>query len=120
MVHIPIKMDGYNILFKVMWMILSFIELYLVCKFIPNKKIKLISNIGANTLNIYLLHSLIVKWLKVNAINFFCYSEIINIAIMIVITCILLLIFGSEFIKNRIIYLTDFYKVKEKFLKEKN
>lgn len=110
--------DGYNIIFKIMWMILSFMELYFICKIIPNKKIKVISNIGANTLNIYLLHSLIVKWLKVYAIKLFEYSEIANIFIMIIITCVLSLILGSESVRKVMIYLTDFYKVKGKFLKE--
>lgn len=110
------KMDGYNILFKTMWIILSLIELYIICKCVPNKKIKVISNIGAHTLNIYLLHSLLVKWLKIYSVNLFCYTEIINIIIVIITTCIILLIFGNEFIGNRIIYLTDFNKVKEKFL----
>lgn len=108
------RADGYTIIFKSMWIILSLVELYVIYKIVPNKKIKVISNIGANTLNIYLLHSLIIKWLKVYAVDVFGYTEIINIAIMIILTCIIVLIFGSEFIKNRIIYLTDLDKVKER------
>jgi len=114
MVHILMKMGGYNIIFKSMWIILSLIELYIICKYIPNKKISVISNIGANTLNIYLLHSLFVKWLKTYYINLFCYGETINIIIMVIIACIILLVFGNEFIKNKISYLTDLNKSLEK------
>lgn len=120
MVHTLTKLGGYNILFKTMWMILSLIELYIIYKCTPNKKIKVISNIGANTLNIYLLHSLLAKWLKIYSMNLFCYGETINITIMVIIACIILLMFGNAFIKNKMIYLTDFNKVKEKLLKEKN
>ena len=119
MVRILMEKGGYNILFKTMWIILSLIGLYGVCKYMPNKKIKLISNIGANTLNIYLLHSLLIKWLKLYSIDLFCYGEIINITIMIIISCIILLIFGNGIVKDRMVYLTDFNKVKEKFLKRK-
>lgn len=120
MVRIHIKKDGYNIIFKSMWIILSLIELYLICRYIPNKKIKVISSIGANTLNIYLLHSLLVKWLKLYSKYLYFYAEIVNIIIMLIITCITLLIFGNKFVRNAMIYLTDFNKVKEKFVKEKN
>lgn len=108
------KSVGYNMIFKMMWIILSLIELYLVNKIIPNKKIKIISNIGANTLNVYLLHSLIVKWLKVYGENMLNNTEIINIIMMLVLTCMLLVILGSEFVKNKMIYFTDLNKVKEK------
>ena len=113
MVHIHIKKDGYNIIFKVMWIILSLIELYLICRYIPNKKMKVISNIGANTLNIYLLHSLLVKWLKVYAKYLIYNEEIVNIIIMLITTCVTLLILGNKYVKNVMIYLTDFNKVKE-------
>ena len=118
MAHIPMKEDGYTIIFKTMWIILSLIELYIICKFVPNKKIKIISNIGANTLNVYLLHSLCVKWLKVFSTNLFCYTEITNISIMIILTCAMLLIIGNNFVKKRIIFLTDFNKLKGKVLKK--
>ncbi len=108
------KSVGYNMIFKMMWIILSLIELYLVNKIIPNKKIKIISNIGANTLNVYLLHSLIVKWLKVYGRNMLNNTEIINIIMMLVLTCMLLVILGSKFVKNKMIYFTDLNKVKEK------
>lgn len=114
------KMGGYDMLFKSMWIILSLIELYIICKYIPNKKIRVISNIGANTLTVYLLHSLLVKLLKRYFINLFCYGEIINIMIMVSIACIILLMFGNEFIKNKIIYLTDLNKLKEKLLGRSN
>lgn len=120
MVHILMKMVGYNIFFKSMWIILSLIELYIICKYIPNKKIRVISNIGANTLNIYLLHSLLVKWIKTYSINLFGYGEIINIIIMMVIACIILLMFGNEVSKNKIIYLTDLNKLKEKLSGKSN
>ena len=115
--HIHIKMLGYNITFKTMWLLLSLIELYMICKYIPNKKIKVISNIGANTLNIYLLHSLLVKWLKIYAKNSFVYTEITNITIMLLLTCAILIILGNKFVKDKIIYLIDFNKIKEKIKK---
>ena len=114
------KVDGYNMLFKIMWLILSFIELYIICKCIPNKKIKVISNIGANTLNIYLVHSLILKWVNKYSFLLFCYTEVINMIIMLIITCGILLICENKFIKNAMIYLTDFNKVKKQILKVKN
>lgn len=120
MVHILMKMGGYNIIFKSMWIILSLIELYIICKYIPNKKIRVISNIGANTLTVYLLHSLLVKLPKRYFINLFCYGEIINIMIMVIIACIILLMFGNEFVKNKIIYLTDLNKLKERLLGRSN
>ena len=112
MVHIHIKWDGYNIFLKIMWIILSLIELDIICKCIPNRKINIISNVGANTLNIYLLHSLIAKWIRLNCNDIFIYSEITNIAIMLILTCILLLVFGNKFVKKMMIYLTDFNNLK--------
>lgn len=114
------KMVGYNIVFKIMWMLLSFIELYIICTYMPNKKIRVISNIGAYTLNIYLLHSLFVKWLKVYSISLFCYGEIINIVIMMIIACVILLMFGNEFVKDKMIYLTDLNKLKQNVLQKEN
>ena len=118
MALIHMNMDGYTILFKTMWLLLSLIELYIIIKCIPNKKMKVISNIGANTLNIYLLHSLIIKWLKIYANKSFVYTEIGNIIIMMLLTCIFVLILGNNFVKKIIIYLTDFHKLKEKFSKK--
>ena len=92
-----------NMIFKIMWLVLSLIELYLIYNIVPNKKINIISNIGANTLNIYLLHSLVIKWLKVYGMNIFCYTEIINVIIIMVLTCVLLVLFGREFIKDKIV-----------------
>ena len=120
MVRILMKMVGYNIVFKIMWMLLSFIELYIICTYMPNKKIRVISNIGAYTLNIYLLHSLFVKWLKVYSISLFCYGEIINIVIMMIIACVILLMFGNEFVKDKMIYLTDLNKLKQNVLQKEN
>ena len=112
MVHIHIKLGGYNIFLKIMWIILSLIELDIICKCIPNRKINIISDIGANTLNIYLLHSLIAKWIRLNYDDIFMYSEITNIAIILILTCILLLVLGNEFVKKIMIYLIDFNKLK--------
>lgn len=109
---------GYTIVFKTMWIIFSIVQLYIIYNIIPTHKIKIISNIGGNTINIYLLHSLIIKWFKVYAFNIFCYSEIINILMMLIFTCIILLTLGNEFIKNKIIYLIDIYKLKEIFIKK--
>lgn len=112
--HMLMKLVGYNIFFKVMWILLSLIELYIICTYMPNKKVKVISNIGVYTLNIYLLHSLIVKMLKIYSIDLICCGEIINIVIMAIIACCILLLFGNEFVKNKIIYLIDLNRLKEK------
>lgn len=93
---------NYNYIFKFMWILLSLTELVVLDNFIINKKIAIVSKIGANTLYIYLMHGIMIKFFK-NKINIFVYSEIINLILAAFITILIMIIFGFLITKENII-----------------
>lgn len=78
---------GYSFVFRIIIILLNLMMISLLLKFIPNKKIKGISNIGKNTMIVYLLHGFIIRYLY--AIKIFKYSDLINTLLAIIISVLI-------------------------------
>ena len=87
-----------NILTRLIMMIISINMIFLVELVIPNKKVGIITTIGSNTMCIYLFHGFILRLM--NHYNIFNYSIVINLLLSLVITIILLLVFGNKYINK--------------------
>jgi fucose 4-O-acetylase-like acetyltransferase len=96
-------LQGYTPFFKMMWILISVLELILLINIVPNKKIQFVSYIGANTLTIYLLHGLIIK-IILHYWNIMIIPNL-NILIALFLTAVLLVTFGNNFIRKFLKYL---------------
>lgn len=90
---------GYNFVFKIMWILLSVSEIFLLNNITTNKKIPIISKIGTNTLTIYLIHGLIIKVLKEYNI-LFVFNEWVNILIALLLTSVIIILLGNDVTKK--------------------
>lgn len=103
---------NYSFIFKIMWILLSICELFIFLSIIPNKKINIISTVGTTTLCTYLLHGFIIKIFEFKVV-IFNFSEYINIILALVISIIILILFGIFLpnvllkIKNKQIIIID-------------
>lgn len=95
----PYSALNYTFVFKIMWFILSICELMIFYTITTNKKIRLISYIGANTLTIYLLHGFILRFLRIKS-NIFIFSEIPNILLAFFVSILILIVLGNKYIKK--------------------
>ena len=94
---IPYETLGYNAFIRAEFIIVACSWIYFIVQWMPNKKI-IISDLGKNTMAIYLLHGFIVIATKNNL--FFNYSLIQNIIIAIILTIIIIFAFGNKYIAN--------------------
>ena len=83
-----------------MWIILSLSIIFALNNIIPNNKMRIISKIGSNTLNIYLIHGIIIKLIEPYKNSIFTDNEIVNILICLMISTILVVIFSNNFVKK--------------------
>lgn len=84
---------NYNFIFKIMWILLSLVEMIIFLSVVPNEKIKFVSAAGANTLWTFLFHGLFVKAFP-SRVLIFKYSEFINIVLALMISIAILTAFG--------------------------
>ena len=103
---------GYNIWFKLMWIMLSISIIFLLNNIAPNKKIKCISKVGSNTLSIYLIHGIIVRMIEKYGCVIFGDNIIINLVICIIIATVLLLILGNDYVSKCLTFLFDLKGIK--------
>ena len=110
------KHMGYDIYFKLMWIFSSLSIMFVLNNIVSSKKIKLISSIGSNTINIYLVHGIIVKIINMHKFKIFIGNEISNIFICFAIALLLVLILGNNYVKKLLLPLTniDFFINKKK------
>ena len=112
------KNMGYTVCFRLMLILLNLSMLFLLNNTISNKKIKYISKIGSNTMPIYLIHGIIVRLLDKYARIIFVGSKEINLLICIVITILILVILGNDYISKYLSFLFNIKGIKHE--KEKN
>ena len=101
---------GYTFKFKTMWILLSLSEIFVLNNTIPNKKCGFISKLGRNTLTIYLVHGLFLKLLRPYGGVIFAHGELCNLIIALLLSAAIVLVLGSDFIKNKLAYLTSYEK----------
>ena len=85
--------QGYNLNFRIICTLFSICMLIILKNIITKKKLRIISNIGRNTLTIYLLHGFIARLLRYK-IDIFIFSEHINILLALIISILITLFFG--------------------------
>lgn len=88
------KNGNYDFILKLIWIIFSSCMLTTLMNIVKNKKYKVITNLGANTLMIYLGHGFFVKILR-HVFRIFCYNELTNIILAAVISCLILILLGK-------------------------
>ena len=110
---------GYTWIFKTMWILLSLSVIFILNNITPNKKIMLISKLGSNTLIIYLVHGLIIKYLGKYSSYIFQDNAYINIAICFGITSLFIIVLGNDLIKKCLTFLTNIIKILNR-ISEKN
>lgn len=87
---------GHNPLIRMLLLLCAFTWIFLLLYVIPNKKLPFITNLGQNTLSVFLLHGFIVKLAKHHAL--FIYSEPANLLLAISLSLIIILLFGNPLI----------------------
>lgn len=103
----------YTFKFKIMWILLSLSEIFVLNNIIPNKKCGFISKLGRNTLTIYLVHGLLLKLLRPYGGAIFNHGEVCNIIIALLLSAAIVLILGSDFVKSKLAYLTSYEKASQ-------
>jgi len=101
------NVGNYDMFFKLIWIFFSLSIMFLLYNVVPNKRINIITKIGSNTLIIYLMHGVIINILKIYGKSLFIYDEFLNLGIMFIITLLLLLLLGNDFMKKSIKYLIN-------------
>lgn len=87
------KKANYDMFFRLIHLIIATNIIFILLNIIPNKEIHLITKVGQNTLWIYLLHGLWVLY-EQHKIHIYKYSIYGNICIAVVISIIMLILFG--------------------------
>lgn len=85
---------GYNPLIKALLLLIGFAWITFLISTIPDKKLPIISTLGQNTIAIFLLHGFIVKLVK--KYELFIHTEIQNLLSALLLTIIILCIFGNS------------------------
>lgn len=93
---------GYTIVFKLMWILLSISELFLLYNAISSKQLPIVSTLGSNTLVIYLVHGIFIKCLKRFSVNVFTSNELMNIIICFILTTVMVILLGNNFINRKL------------------
>lgn len=88
------ELAHYSIWLKALLLVIAFCWIIFFWRVMPNKKITVFSNLGANTLSIYLLHGFVVY--LVRAVNLFTFTEALNILLAIVIALAVMFLFGNK------------------------
>lgn len=94
-----------SVITRITLLIISFILCYLILNVVPNKKIELISEIGQNTIIIYLLHIFVVLAWKKN--EFFMIDYKFKLIISLLLTLIIIFISLLPMIKKVYNYIID-------------
>lgn len=110
---------GYTWTFKTMWILLSLSVIFLLNNIIPNKKIMIISKLGSNTLIIYLVHGIIIKFMGKYSSYIFQDNSYINITIYLGISVLLIIVLGNDLIKKCLTFVTNIIKILNR-ISEKN
>lgn len=84
----------YNPIIKFLLLIFSICWIVILKKVIPNKKIPCVSTIGKNTFSIYIVHGFVVKLAQ--KYDIYKYNEFQNIMLAILITIVILILFGND------------------------
>lgn len=85
----PYQALDYNIAIRFFFFLTSIVFINFLCVFTPHKKLKIITNIGKNTMEIFLLHGFIIRYLSYN--NILQTMKYPEISILLVTSSILLL-----------------------------
>ena len=78
---------------------------------IPNRKIKVISYVGQNTMPVFLLHGFVIRWLPVSKISF---DPAQNGVLVPVLAIILIMILVSPPVVNLVKVITTFHMIRIK------
>ena len=86
---------------------------------IPNRKIKVISYVGQNTLPVFLVHGFVIRWLPVSKISFYPAQ---NGVLVPVLAIILIIILVSTPVVDLVRMITTFHiiRIKDKSLSERD
>lgn len=107
---------GYDPLIKIILLVCGFAwVIFLLCA-IPDKKIPFVSLFGRNTLSVFLLHGFIVRLAKKHGI--FSFSETGNILLAIVLSLIMICLFGNPWVARLFHKSTNHSKTYEKGTKQ--
>lgn len=87
---------GYNPLIKALLLVCGFAWIIFLLSAIPDKKIPFISLFGQNTLSVFLLHGFVLRLVKKHSI--FAFSETGNLLLAIILSLILICLFGNPWI----------------------
>lgn len=87
---------GYNPLIKFILLVCGFAWIVFLLSAMPDKKIPFVSMFGQNTLSVFLLHGFIVRLSKKHGL--FAFSEFENLLLAIVLSLILISLFGNPWI----------------------
>ena len=85
---------GYTPAVRMAVILIAFCWLLFLWRAVPEKKICIISSLGANTLPIYLLHGFAVYMIRTT--NLFSYSEVQNLLLAACISILMMLLFGNR------------------------
>jgi len=107
---------GHNPLIKVILLICGFVWIVFLLSAIPDKKIPFVSLFGQNTLSVFLLHGFIVKLAKKHGL--FAFSEFENLLLAIVLSLILICLFGNPWIAGLFRKSSNLSKTYEKGTKQ--
>ena len=91
---LPYKANGNYIYIRLLIFLVSILWLFFLSLVIPDRKIKIISKLGQNTISIFLIHGFAVKFL--NKINFFHWTESRNIFVSLILAFFFCTILGND------------------------
>ena len=83
-----------------MWILSGLSIMFFLCNIIPNKKIKILSKIGSNTLMIYLLHGIVIKIFGLYYKKIFMGNSVRDVLVSMIFSIILIIVFGNDYIKK--------------------
>ncbi len=107
---------GYNPLIKAILLVCGFAWIIFLLSVMPDKKIPFVSMFGQNTLYVFLLHGFIVR--LANKQGVFSFSEIGNLLLAIVLSLILICLFGNPWIARLFHKSSNLSKTHEKGTKQ--
>ena len=93
---------------RIMLMLIALVWIFLLCSLSPKGKLPFITEIGKNTLSIYLLHGFIVK--TFDKYQFFRYSEGTNLLWAFILSIIIIFAFGNKYVNGVILLIKGKYK----------
>lgn len=89
----PYEACDYNIMIRLKLLIIAVLFIVFLCLFVPKCKIPIVSQIGQNTMPVFLIHGLVIQYMKNNS-QYVCYTH--PISWMIVVCILMVVIFSSK------------------------